>query len=72
MADAMLIEEKALICGMCGRRICDISIIGDNVTLLRVSYHLGIPQQASKDRGPRGISLDKWSKTTGPECQALS
>jgi hypothetical protein len=65
----MLMEEKTLICGMCGRRICDISIIGDNVTLLRVSYHLGIPQQASKDRGPRGLASINGQRPRDPNVK---
>jgi hypothetical protein len=72
MADAVLIEEKTLICGMCGRRICDISIIGDNVTLLRVSYHLGIPQQASKGRGPRGLGSIQGQRPRDPNVRIFA
>jgi hypothetical protein len=34
----MLIDEQPLICGMCGRRLCDITAIDGHVALL---YALG-------------------------------
>jgi hypothetical protein len=69
MPAALPIDTKALVCGMCGRRICDIGIIGDNVTLLRVSYHLGIPQQAPKWRGPRGLGSIPGQRPRDPNVR---
>jgi hypothetical protein len=68
----MLTDEKTLICGMCGRRICDIGIIGDNVTLLRVSYHLGIPQQTPKWRGPRGLGSIQGQRPRDPNVRIFA
>ena len=41
----MLTDEKALLCGTCGRRICDIAIIRGDVHLLRAPRRVGIPQE---------------------------
>ena len=51
MAHAVLIDEKTLVCGMCSRRICDITISHGNLILLRASQRPGgIPQQVPKGR----------------------
>jgi hypothetical protein len=41
----MLIDEQPLICGMCGRRLCDITAIDGHVALLYAFPRVGIPQQ---------------------------
>ena len=72
MAAVMLIDEKPLVCGMCHRRICDIGIIGDSVTLLRVSYHLGIPRQVPRGRGPRGLGSIQGQRPRDPNVRVFA
>ena len=43
MAAIILMDEKPLVCGMCGRRICDIALFNGDVHLLRVPRRAGIP-----------------------------
>jgi hypothetical protein len=50
-------EERALMCGMCHRRICDIIIFHGDVHLLRATQRKGIPV--------RMISADRPSRITG-------
>jgi len=66
----MLIEEKPLICGMCGRRICDISMFHGDVMLLRASRnHDGIPQQVPKGRIASGNSSINGQKPRDPNVK---
>jgi hypothetical protein len=45
VATEMLTEELPLTCGMCGRRICDITVINGRVALLYAPPRLRLPQQ---------------------------
>ena len=57
MAGGYLSEERPLICGMCHRRICDITIFRGDVLLLRASRRPGgIPQQVPEGRIASGSS----------------
>ena len=53
MAHAMLSEERPLICGMCSRRICDITIFRGDVMLLRASQ---TPRRHTAARSGRAYS----------------
>jgi hypothetical protein len=69
MAHAML-NEKPLICGMCGRRICDIIIFHGDVVLIRASQrHDGIPQQVPKGRIASGSSSINGSRGRWPNVK---
>jgi hypothetical protein len=45
--------SRPLVCGMCGRRICDISIFRSDVQLLRGPQKVGIPTRVPKGRVAR-------------------
>jgi hypothetical protein len=66
----MLIDERPLVCGMCGRRICDIAIIRGDVALLRASQRPdGIPQQVPKGRIASGSSSINGSRGRWPNVK---
>jgi hypothetical protein len=70
VAHAMLIDEKPMICGMCGRRICDIAIIRGDVHLLRASRRDdGIPQQVPKGRIASGSGSINGSRGRWPNVK---
>ena len=73
MASVMLIEEKPLVCGMCGRRICDISMFRGDVMLPRASQrHDGIPQRVPKGRIASGSSSINGSRGRWPNVKIFS
>lgn len=66
----MLIDEKPLICGMCGRRICDISMFRGDVMLLRASrHHGGIPQQVPEGPIAKGNSSINGKRPRDPNVK---
>ena len=73
MAAVMLIDEKALVCGMCGRRICDIAVIRGDVALLRAPHRVGIPQQqVPKGRVARGLSSIQGQRPRDPNVRIFA
>jgi hypothetical protein len=45
MAAGYVTDEKPLVCGMCHRRICDITVINGGVALPYAILRVGIPRQ---------------------------
>ena len=45
MDGSYVTDERPLLCGMCHRRMCDITVINGRVTLLYALPRVGIPQQ---------------------------
>lgn len=68
----MLINEKPFVCGMCARRICDIAILSGDVVLLRVAHGVGIPQQAPKGRGARGLGSIQGQRPRDPNVRIFA
>ena len=65
MRSVMLTGDKPLVCGMCGRRICDITIVRGAVALRTTEYGVGIPQgQVEEGRAPAyaGTLDGQWAR----------
>jgi hypothetical protein len=69
MAGGYLSEERPLICGMCHRRMCDITVVHGHVVLLRVSRRVGIPQKVPTGRAPRMLGGRRGEKRRDPNVR---
>jgi hypothetical protein len=70
VAGGYLSEERPLICGMCHRRICDITIFRGDVLLIRAPQREGIPQQkVPEGRVARGLSSINGGRPRDPNVR---
>ena len=69
MAGGYVTEERPLLCGMCHRRMCDITVINGSVMLLRVPKRLGIPQKVPTGRAPRMSGSRRGEKPRDPNVR---
>jgi len=53
VSGGFVLEERPLLCGMCHRRICDITIFRGDVVLLQAPKRIGIPEKAPTGRTTR-------------------
>ena len=70
MAAGYLIDERPLLCGMCHRRICDITIVRGDVLLIRAPKREGIPeQQVPEGRVARGLGSIRGGRPRDPNVR---
>ena len=70
MAAGYLTEELPLVCGMCHRRLCDITIFRGDVLLIRAPQREGIPeQQVPEGRVARGLGSINGGRPRDPNVR---
>jgi hypothetical protein len=62
-------DEPPLLCGMCHRRMCDITVVHGRVVLLRAPKRVGIPQKVPTGRAPRMSGGRRGEKPRDPNVR---
>jgi hypothetical protein len=73
VAAGYLTEELPLVCGMCHRRLCDITIFRGDVLLIRAPQREGIPeQQVPEGRVARGLGSINGGRPRDPNVRIFT
>jgi hypothetical protein len=70
VAAGYLTEERPLVCGMCHRRMCDITVVRGDVLLIRAPKREGIPQEkVPEGRVARGLGSVRGTRPRDPNVR---